>query len=189
MTASASSQVLYQERLSPSPGLWVGVLGAGVASFFVGAPINIMAGLIAGIIVALLLGFILYSTSPVITITPDVLCVGRAAIEREHVGVAEGFRGAAAQQVSGPELDGRAFMCFRGWVDPKVRIQIVDKADPTPYWLASTRHPEKIVEILNASLSPEQLENYQLEMQRLQQQRLLLNHDARALAKEKAEHE
>lgn len=184
---AASSQVLYQERLTPSVGLWSGVLGAGIASFFVGAPINITAGIIAGIVAAILLGFILYSSSPVITITPQVLRVGRAAIEREFVGVAEAFRGADAQRASGPELDGRAFMCFRGWIGPKVRIQITDQADPTPYWLASTRNPEQIVEILNASLSEEQVLKYQHKMRRLQESRMLLNHDARVEAEQEAE--
>lgn len=182
--STSTSSVLYQERLTPSTGLWVGVLGAGVASFLVGAPINIMAGVIAGVIVAVLLGFILYSSSPIITITDDILRVGRAAIEREHVGVAEGFRGEASRVISGPELDGRAFMCFRGWIEPKVRIQITDKADPTPYWIASTRHPERIVEILNENIGDSELERYQQEMQREHEQRMLLTHEARSQAQE-----
>ncbi len=40
-------------------------------------------------------------------------------------------------------------MCFRGWIGPKVRIEITDPADPTPYWIASSRHPEKIAQLLN----------------------------------------
>ncbi|GAA1739001.1 hypothetical protein GCM10009794_00170 [Rothia terrae] len=143
-----------------------------------------MAGVIAGVIVAVLLGFILYSSSPTITITDDILRVGRAAIEREHVGVAEGFRGEASRVISGPELDGRAFMCFRGWIEPKVRIQITDKADPTPYWIASTRHPERIVEILNENIGNSELERYQQEMQREHEQRMLLTHEARSQAQE-----
>ena len=26
-------------------------------------------------------------------------------------------------------------MCFRGWIDPVVKIEITDPADRTPYWL------------------------------------------------------
>ena len=54
------------------------------------------------------------------------------------------------QRVRGPELDARAYMNFRVSVGPVVRIQITDPVDPTPYWLTSTRHPERIVEILSA---------------------------------------
>lgn len=140
----------YQERLSPGFGTWILIVCAGVASFFVGAPISITVGVIAAIVVTILLGLILYLSSPVIEITPEFVRVGRAQIEREYVGLAEGFRGEAARIAAGPQLDGRAFMCFRGWINPKIRIDITDPADPTPYWLASTRHPEKIEEILNA---------------------------------------
>ena len=31
-----------------------------------------------------------------------------------------------------------------------VRVEVADPADPTPYWLTSTRHPERIVEVLSA---------------------------------------
>ena len=41
-------------------------------------------------------------------------------------------------------------MNFRVSVGPVVRIRITDPVDPTPYWLTSTRHPERIVEMLSA---------------------------------------
>ncbi|VEH41145.1 Protein of uncharacterised function (DUF3093) [Kocuria rosea] len=85
-----------------------------------------------------------------IVITGESLQVGRARIERRFVGSAEAFRGSAVQRVRGPELDARAYMNFRVSVGPVVRIQITDPVDPTPYWLTSTRHPERIVEVLSA---------------------------------------
>ncbi len=144
-----SHSIVYRERLSPGPGMWLIVLGAGLASFFVGAPIAIPIGVIAAIVVAALAGIILYSSSPVIEITPQLLRLGRAQIERKYLGLAQAFRGEEARIAAGPELDGRAFMCFRGWIGPKVRIEITDPADPTPYWIASSRHPEKIAQLLN----------------------------------------
>jgi hypothetical protein len=35
-------------------------------------------------------------------------------------------------------------------VDPVVRIEIEDPSDRTPYWLASSRHPEQLIAALNA---------------------------------------
>jgi hypothetical protein len=32
-----------------------------------------------------------------------------------------------------------------------VRVTVTDPQDPTPYWLVSTRHPEKLVEALQAA--------------------------------------
>lgn len=140
--------VLYRERLTPGVGLWFGALGLGIASFMVGAPIKIWVGIVAGIIMMILMLVILYASAPTIEITRRWVRFGRAQIEREFVGKAEAFRGEDARVVAGPALDGRAYMCFRGWIQPKVRIQITDPADPTPYWLASSRQPEKIVEAL-----------------------------------------
>lgn len=145
---STSSAFLYQERLIPGPGMWATCVLLGLASFLVGAPIQIWIGVLVGIIMAAGMAIILYSTSPIIEITADTVRVGRAQIDRKYVGKAEAFRGEDARIAAGPALDGRAFMCFRGWIEPKVRIEITDPADPTPYWLASTRNPEEIVKVL-----------------------------------------
>lgn len=145
---TVADEVLYRERLTPGVGLWLGALGLGLATFMVGAPISIWAGIVAGIIMMILALVVLYVSAPTIEVTRRWLKVGRAQIEREFVGEAEAFRGEDARIVAGPALDGRAFMCFRGWIQPKVRIHITDPADPTPYWLASSRAPEKIVEAL-----------------------------------------
>ncbi|WP_237207144.1 DUF3093 domain-containing protein [Rothia nasimurium] len=154
MPATAPT-VLYRERLAPGIGLWIGCLGVGLASFLVGAPINITAGIIAGIVMFLLVGGILYGSSPTIEITETTVRFGRARIERDYVGRAYAFRGEEARLATGPALDGRAYMCFRGWITSVIRVQITDPADPTPYWIASSRHPEKIAAILNEGLPKE----------------------------------
>ena len=164
----------YREKLTPGPGMWLIALLAGVASFFVGAPINISAGIIAAVVVTALVAFILFSSSPIIEITPQVVRVGRAQIESEYVGIAEAFRGEEARIATGPALDGRAFMCFRGWIEPKVRIEIIDPADPTPYWIASSRHPEQIAEIINEG------KEEQLEILRQAREELLVQQNASA---------
>ncbi|WHS49697.1 DUF3093 domain-containing protein [Rothia sp. SD9660Na] len=154
MPATAPT-VLYRERLAPGIGLWIGCLGVGLASFLVGAPINITAGIVAGIVMFLLVGGILYGSSPTIEITETTVRFGRARIERDYVGRAYAFRGEDARLATGPALDGRAYMCFRGWITSVIRIQITDPADPTPYWIASSRNPEKIAAILNEGLPEE----------------------------------
>ncbi|WP_101851194.1 DUF3093 domain-containing protein [Kocuria flava] len=111
---------------------------------------NIWAGAVAGAVVAGGTAIALMASSSSIVLTAASLQVGRARIERRFVGGAEAFRGEDVRRVRGPELDARAFMNFRASVGPVVRIQIIDPVDPTPYWLTSTRHPERIVEVLNA---------------------------------------
>ena len=82
------------------------------------------------------------------TVSGTNLRVGRASIERKFVWTVESFRGAEATAERGPRLNGLAFMWFRGWIDPVVKIQITDPADRTPYWLTSSRRPEELVAAL-----------------------------------------
>lgn len=142
--------VLYSERLLPSFGIWVLVLFASCACIVVLLPISLEAGLIAAVVAAIIITTLLLLNTPLIRVTPTTLQVGRAEIERRYVGSVEGFRGDDAVFQRGRGLDATAFMCFRGWISPVVRIQITDPADRTPYWLTSTRHPEDLVKALTS---------------------------------------
>lgn len=53
----------------------------------------------------------------------------------------------------GPLLDPAAFLLHRGWIGPMVRVHLVDPEDPTPYWIFSTRRPERVAAVLRAALS------------------------------------
>lgn len=141
---------LYREKLVPSVGMWLGVGLFGLGVFLVGAPISVPVGLAIALVLTAILGLLLWGMAPVLRVTEDSLQVGRAHIEREFVGQVEAFRGDAARVAAGPAADGRAFMNFRPWVSPVARIHIVDPADPTPYWLTNTRHPEALAMALGS---------------------------------------
>ena len=147
---AAGAEVLYEERLTPSWAMWLLVLFAGLVALGALAPSSGWAAVVAAVVAAGGATVALLTPSSSIVITEDSLQVGRARIERRFVGEAEAFRGDDVRRVRGPELDGRAFMNFRASVGPLVRIRITDPVDPTPYWLTSTRHPERIVEVLSA---------------------------------------
>jgi len=114
------------------------------------APISIWAGITAAIVLFVIITVLLVLSTPSITVTRTTLRVGRATIERGFLGKATAFRGKEATAARGTRLNGLAFLCIRGWVDPVVRIEIEDPSDRTPYWLASTRHPEQLIAALNA---------------------------------------
>lgn len=126
------------------------VLGLSAAGIFIFAPISITTGVIAAIILAITMIVLLILTTPRIVVTERTLQVGRATIERQYVGAVEAFRDSEATEQRGPKLHGLAYLCIRGWVGPVVRIEITDNSDPTPYWLASTRHPEQLAKILQS---------------------------------------
>lgn len=76
------------------------------------------------------------------------LYVGTAHLPLEHVGEVEVFDAKDKRKVLGPHLDPSAFVLHRSWVRPIVRVQVTDPQDPTPYWVFSTRHPEKVASLL-----------------------------------------
>jgi hypothetical protein len=48
----------------------------------------------------------------------------------------------------GRSLDARAYLCIRGWLPQGVKVTLRDPADPTPYWLISSRRPDDFVSAL-----------------------------------------
>lgn len=133
--------------------MWLLVLIFGAIGFLVLAPINIWAGWGSALVTAIITALALLGTSSDITVTDKILQVGRASIEREYVGEVTGYRGDLAFEQRGRKLHGLAYLNLRGWISPVVRIQITDERDRTPYWLTSTRHPEKLVEALGGVMA------------------------------------
>jgi hypothetical protein len=50
----------------------------------------------------------------------------------------------------GRQLDPAAYVVHRAWVGPMVLLVLDDQDDPTPYWLVSCRHPEKVLAALRS---------------------------------------
>ncbi|MEH0110019.1 DUF3093 domain-containing protein [Tersicoccus sp. MR15.9] len=146
--------VLYRERLWPSFWVWFVCIAVAAGSLVVFAPINMTAGVVVFLILAGLLVFALVRSAATIVVTPTVLQVGRAQIERRYLGEVAGFAKEEARVQRGMELNARAYQCIRGWVDPVVTIGITDPADPTPYWITSTRHPRRLVGVLTQGSQP-----------------------------------
>ena len=50
----------------------------------------------------------------------------------------------------GRQLDPAAYVVHRGWVGPLVLVVLDDVDDPTPYWLVSSRHPDRVLSALRS---------------------------------------
>jgi hypothetical protein len=50
----------------------------------------------------------------------------------------------------GRQLDPAAFVLHRAWIGPMVLVVLDDPDDPTPYWLVSCRHPERVLSALRS---------------------------------------
>ncbi len=51
----------------------------------------------------------------------------------------------------GPQADPLAFVVQRPWVPGAVLVVLDDPADPTPYWVVSARHPERVARAVLAA--------------------------------------
>jgi hypothetical protein len=67
---------------------------------------------------------------------------------RNFIGEAEAISKEGIFLERGPKLDPGAYKVFQGSVKTAIKISITDPEDPTPYWLISTRQPDKLAELL-----------------------------------------
>jgi hypothetical protein len=79
------------------------------------------------------------------------LWVGDAHLPVNFAGEIEVLPAKGKRRALGPELDPAAFVVHRGWIGPVVRVHLTDPADPTPYWLISTRHPDRLIEAVKGA--------------------------------------
>jgi hypothetical protein len=87
--------------------------------------------------------------SPLIALNQQTLSIGQASIETKYLGKAEVVSPQEAFLERGVKLDSRAFTKFQIGVKQLVKIEILDKQDPTPYWLIATRNPEVLAGLIN----------------------------------------
>jgi hypothetical protein len=144
----------YRERLWPAPWLLIASALVIPASMLVLAPISMPAGVVTAILlyggcVALFL-----VGAPTIEVDERMLRAGRARVPLEMLGEPHVFTGAEATLERGQRLDARAWLLIRGSIDPVVRVPVHDPADPTPYWLISTRRPQELAAAIQGSRRP-----------------------------------
>ena len=145
----------YREKLWPTPWIYIASVLLIPASILVLAPVSMPAGIVTGVVLYLALVGSLAITAPVIEVQGGRLRAGRAEIALDDIGEATPADEEQARVERGTGLDARAFLVIRGWIKPVVRVPVVDPADPTPYWLISTRRPKELAAAINRSRRPD----------------------------------
>jgi hypothetical protein len=72
------------------------------------------------------------------------LVAGRAHIPLSDIGPAIPLDAERSRAVRGPQIDPAAYHLIRGWIATSVLVEVSDPADPTPYWLLSSRRPHQL---------------------------------------------
>ncbi|MBI4943220.1 MAG: DUF3093 domain-containing protein [Actinobacteria bacterium] len=143
----------YHERLTPA--WWVWLVAAGFAGSFgvVLSRVDGTAALVVTVVVLVLVVVALVRTTAVVSVDPELFVAGRARLPVGYVGGVEALDAEAMRRARSVELDARAYLCLRGWVAGGVRVRLDDPQDDTPYWLVSTRRPERLAAALETARS------------------------------------
>jgi len=139
---------IYRERLWPAPWVFISTALVIPASLLVFLPINQTVGVVVAIALYLGIVALLVFSTPSIQVTESEFAAGKARLPIELVGEVTAWSGDEGRLERGQRLDARAWLLIRGWIDPVVRVELVDENDPTPYWLVSTRRPAAVVDAL-----------------------------------------
>ncbi|WP_425956957.1 DUF3093 domain-containing protein [Xylanimonas sp. McL0601] len=153
--STPSSAPLFRERLLPGAGVLAAAGGVGLLVLIILLPIAPTAALVAGVLVAAAGMLWLVAGAPVVAVRDGELWAGRAHVPVTLLGEAQVL--ATREQVReelGARLDARAHVLLRSWVPTAVRVVLEDPADPTPYWLVTTRRPEELAAALHAATGP-----------------------------------
>jgi hypothetical protein len=145
----------YQERLRVPLRWWVQItmLLATVWLAFIVATPAWLAWTVSGSLLGFAFGILLWIGSVRVRVSDGVLYAGPAHISARHIGEVQELDGSETRRVLGVDADARAFLVTRPYLKKSVMLQIVDPADPTPYWLVNTRHPKELARAIAAARS------------------------------------
>jgi hypothetical protein len=159
-TRATTQTVRYRERLWVPwwwwlPGLGLGALIAyevtlGVRSLPGWLPFAVLLPVAAAVLVW-------FSRSEVRVVSPGPGTASEAGpelwVNEAHLPVGVVARSAevprsAKSAALGRQLDPAAYVVHRAWIGPMILLVLDDPDDPTPYWLISTRHPDRVLAAL-----------------------------------------
>jgi hypothetical protein len=151
VSTSAPAEPRYGERLRP-PLRWWALLGLLVLSLWlavaVSTPPSVMWA-VSGLGTALGVGLLLGYGRVRIEVGDEALRAGRARLEWPCCGPATALDTDATRRLLGVDADAAAFLLVRPYIPTAVRVAVRDSQDPTPYWVLSSRHPERLAASIN----------------------------------------
>jgi hypothetical protein len=142
----------YEERLHAPLAWWlIGlVFVVTVWWVFILATPQWLAWLAAGIALTSAAGLVGHYGAARVAVTDGQLRAGRAHIPLELCGAVEVLDADLTRQAGGAEADARAYLLLRPYIATAVRVAIDDPNDPVPYWLISSRRPERLAAAVRA---------------------------------------
>jgi hypothetical protein len=145
--------VTYRERLRVPAFWWLA--GAGfVASIWLALAVALPPAIVWGgsaLCAALTVAFLVGYGAALVEVDRDGFTAGRARLEWSACGGATALDAEATRRLGGVDADARAYLVTRPYLRRAVRVEVDDAADPTPYWMVSTRRPEALAAAIENS--------------------------------------
>lgn len=152
----ATQTVRYRERLWVPWWWWP--IGLGVAALFA-TEVNMgirtlpdwVPFAVLGVVAVGVLLWLGRTEVRVVGTGNDVeLWAGQAHLPASVVNRSAAVPRSAKSAALGRQLDPAAYVLHRSWVGPMVLVVLDDPDDPTPYWLVSSRHPDRVLSALRS---------------------------------------
>jgi hypothetical protein len=121
-------------------------------AFLVATPLWV-ALTVTGVLTAMLIGLFVGYGAARIVVRDDELLAGRARIPLSLLREPVPLDGEATRMQAGRDADARAYLLLRPYLKRSVRIDVSDPADPTPYWLLSSRRPTRLAAALTEAMA------------------------------------
>ncbi|MCY1140245.1 DUF3093 domain-containing protein [Actinoplanes sp. Pm04-4] len=140
----------YAERLHLTWWIWpVMLLVVAILGFelMLGFP-DVPAWVVFAVLVPLALAGMAWVGRIRVAVTAGEFQVDDARLPLEFVKDVVALDAEGKREALGVGAHPLAFVVQRPWIGPAVQVLLDDPADPTPYWIVSTRHPVELATAL-----------------------------------------
>ena len=120
-----------------------------LVAFVVALPLAVALAAVAVPVGITAVWFLSYGRARLV-VTDTEFQAGRARIAVSYLADPRPLTGEEAWRAAGPGADARAYLLLRPYLREAVLVQVVDPADPVPYWLVSSRRPAQLAAALQA---------------------------------------
>jgi hypothetical protein len=149
----AEAQVLYRERLATP--MWWYLVALAVAAVLAGefhvAGQHLTVWIPFGVLLPLSVAVVWAMGHSTLEVSGGEVRIRGAHLPLQYVSGCIGLDHATLRRVVGREGDPSAYVSIRPWIGGGVQLWLDDPDDPTPYWVVSTRHPDRLVAALRSA--------------------------------------
>ncbi|OBK16244.1 DUF3093 domain-containing protein [Mycobacterium asiaticum] len=155
-TRVAPQSVRYRERLWVPWWWWpLSFLLAGIVAYEFNLGLRSLPDWLPfAVLFAITTGVLFWLGRVEIRVTADdgtvQLWAGNAHLPVDVISRSAEIARTAKSAALGRQLDPAAYVVHRAWVGPMILLVLDDPDDPTPYWLVSCRHPERVLSALRS---------------------------------------